>query len=381
MGPEAELLRQPGVGDGGTLQPAVEVVDAEPQRHLRHFDAGRDPERFHVRDVVEHQAADRDVLEVVEPRRGGAGASQRPAQFVGIRVVRERDVAQEPAGLVLQRAQCEQMIDAVLERLDVPVEHRAVRWDAELVGFAMDREPFVATELAVGDRRARGRREHLGAAAWQRVDAGFLHFLQNLDNLDTLDPRQMRHLNRRERLDHDAGMPLLESLKHVRVVRQLQLRVQSADDMEFAGRVLARRVRLGEHLLQAARVVAVFLGHPRERAEHAGVAQDADVGGIDVLVRGEVHAVAVAPGVGEVREVAEGEQIVRCEKREAILARQPFASLDFRRGRPKRHVTLRTASVTLWPPNPNEFDNATSSCRCTALFGAESRSQAGSGLN
>ena len=37
------------------LHGAVEIVDAEPQRRLRHLDAGRDPERLDVRDVVEHQ--------------------------------------------------------------------------------------------------------------------------------------------------------------------------------------------------------------------------------------------------------------------------------------------------------------------------------------
>src|SRR2546425_3792478 len=40
-----------------------------------------------------------------------------------------------------------------------------------------------------------------------------------------------------------------------------------------------------------------------------------------------------------------------------------------------RHATLRTASVTLCPPKPNELDSATSTCRLTAWFGAESRSQ------
>src|SRR3989442_7814510 len=48
---------------------------------------------------------------------------------------------------------------------------------------------------------------------------------------------------------------------------------------------------------------------------------------------------------------------------------------------PQFHAARRTASVTLWPPNPNEFDSASSTGRFTALLGAESRSQAGSGVN
>ena len=46
---------------------------------------------------------------------------------------RERDERLEAARLVLQRAQAEHVIDAVLERLDVPVEHRRVGAHAEAV--------------------------------------------------------------------------------------------------------------------------------------------------------------------------------------------------------------------------------------------------------
>src|SRR5207237_5176472 len=42
---------------------------------------------------------------------------------------------------------------------------------------------------------------------------------------------------------------------------------------------------------------------------------------------------------------------------------------------PQFHATLLTANVTLCPPNPNEFDKATSICRSTAWFGAECKSQ------
>src|SRR5690349_17486621 len=41
---------------------------------------------------------------------------------------------------------------------------------------------------------------------------------------------------------------------------------------------------------------------------------------------------------------------------------------------------LVTASVTLWPPKPNEFERATSTLRSTFLLGAQFRSQSGSGV-
>src|SRR2546428_13574773 len=67
--------------------------------------------------------------------------------------------------------------------------------------------------------------------------------------------------------------------------------------VELARWVVARRVRLGENLVESARVGPLLLGHPRERAEHARVAEDADVRGVDVLIRGEEDPVAVAPAV------------------------------------------------------------------------------------
>src|ERR1700752_845574 len=108
----------------------------------------------------------------------------------------------------------------------------------------------------------------------------------------------MGHLNGRERLYHDPGVTLLEAPKHLRVVRQLQLGMEPAHDVELARRILAGGVGLGKDFLEAARIRAVFLRHARERAEHARVAQDANVGRIDVLVRREVYAAAVPALVG-----------------------------------------------------------------------------------
>src|SRR5574341_200818 len=153
----------------------------------------------------------------------------------------------------------------------------------------------------------------------------------------------MRHFDRGERLDHHLRVPLLQPAKHVRVVRQLQLGMQAAHDVKLARGIFARRAGFGEDFLQAAGVGAVFLRHARERAEHAGIAQDADVGRIDVLVRRKVDTAAVTPLIGEVREPADGEEVGRSKKREAILAREPFAVFDLVRNRSQVHATLRTA--------------------------------------
>ena len=281
-----------------------------------------------MRDVVEQQAADGDVLEVVESGRGGSRAAECLAQFVVVRVVGERDVGQETAGFVLQRSQGEQVIDAVLERFDVPIEHRAVGRHAESMGFPVDREPLVAAQFAVGDGGARGGREDFRAAPRQRADSSILHGMQHLARRQAFDSGEMRDLDRGQGLDHDVGMPLLQAPEHVEVVRQLELGVQAADDVEFSRRVFARRVGLREDFLEAAGIRAVFLRHAGKRTKHAGVAQNADVGRIDVLVGGEVNALAVVPPIGEIGKTADREQVGRSKKRETILACQTLRSLD-----------------------------------------------------
>ena len=96
--------------------------------------------------VVQHQAADGDLLDV--EHAGGLG------QMLQRRVVgmeRQRDEGLEAAGLVLQRAQLEQVVDAVFVVLDVAVEHGGVGLQADLVGQC-------ARFPATGRRRSCGRR-------------------------------------------------------------------------------------------------------------------------------------------------------------------------------------------------------------------------------
>ena len=90
---------------------------------------------------------------------------------------------------------------------------------------------------------------------------------------------------------------------------------------------VARRLGLGQHLLQRVAIRALFLRQARVRAEHAGLPQDADVRRIDVLVGGEGDAVAVLRAVHRVGQCAEAEQVRRAEERDAVVVREPLAAL------------------------------------------------------
>ena len=110
----------------------------------------------------------------------------------------------EPAGLVLQRAQPQQVVDALLDGLDGAVEHRAVRAQAHAVRGAVHLQPLVAGALVVADLLAHARREDLGAAARQRVEPGLAQPAQHLGDRHAEVLVEEEDLDRREGLEVDA---------------------------------------------------------------------------------------------------------------------------------------------------------------------------------
>ena len=93
---------------------------------------------------------------------------------------RQRDKRLEAAGFILQGAQLEQMVDAVLVVLDVAVEHGRVRLQADLVRELRGFEPLIAINLVIADDVAHAVGENLRAAAGERIHAGGLQLFQRL---------------------------------------------------------------------------------------------------------------------------------------------------------------------------------------------------------
>ena len=81
------------------------------------------------------------------------------------RIERQRNKALETARLVLLLAQTNHVIDAILERLDVPIEHRRIRFQTSGVNFAGKIEPPLGIALVRANHRACRLAENLSAAA------------------------------------------------------------------------------------------------------------------------------------------------------------------------------------------------------------------------
>ena len=128
---------------------------------------------------------------------------------VVLRVVGQRDKADETVRLVLQGAQLAQVIHAVGERFDVAVEHGAGAAPAQPMPGAVHVEIFFGGFLAAGDGGADLRAKDLRAAAGERIQAGGFQLAQRFGDGFLRQPGQVE--------DFDGGEAF-----------QLQPRVQRA---------------------------------------------------------------------------------------------------------------------------------------------------------
>ena len=143
------------------------IVGPERQGDLGRLEPEHDPVGFDVREVVEHQPADGHDLQVHQARRLGDVGH---LGVIGVEC--QRDEGLEAAGFILQLAQADQVVDAVVRLVDMAVEHGGVGVQAKAVGSSMDVEPAFGRGLGPADLLADFGMEDLGAAAGQAAQAG-----------------------------------------------------------------------------------------------------------------------------------------------------------------------------------------------------------------
>jgi hypothetical protein len=120
----------------------VHVVRAEVEGGLG--DAGRhhDPVRLDVGEIVEHETSDRHLSQIL----GGRGLGKmRQTGVLGMEG--ERDEGHEAARLVLGFAQEQHVVDALLQRLHMSVEHGRVRPEPKTMCGLGDVDPGRVIDL------------------------------------------------------------------------------------------------------------------------------------------------------------------------------------------------------------------------------------------
>jgi hypothetical protein len=129
------------------------------------------------------------------------------------------------------------VVDALLGRLDVAVQHGAVRAQAGAVHRARDRQPLLARDLEVVALAMHALGEDLGAAARDRAQAGLDQLGQDLGQGPLGLLRDLVQLDHREGLDVDRGPRALHGAQDVEVVAVLELGMDAGHHVHLGDRL------------------------------------------------------------------------------------------------------------------------------------------------
>src|ERR1700733_5183779 len=144
---------------------AAIVVGTDAQRDLADVRSLRDPGSADVIDVVE-QDATQGLLTKVKVRSSVPRLDARPLLMLEVPAKERR----EPARLVLQLADLDEVVHAVSRRIDGAVHHGGARTQPHLMSRAHDSEPLFARTLRLCDTAAHAVDEDLGSPAGHRVE-------------------------------------------------------------------------------------------------------------------------------------------------------------------------------------------------------------------
>ena len=228
------------------------------------------------------------------------------------------------------------MIHAIFFGLDVAVQHGAVGFQPKLVRRSCHVQPLAAVDFVIADDAPHSLVEDFRAAARQRIHAGIDQLGKRLANRKLAALRQIGDLHHGERLQVNLGEALLQPAKHVAIPIQRQLRMQAADNMELGDRFAPTLARAMPHFVERPGVSLGILGALSEGAQLA--TRHADIGGIDVPVDVKPGDVAVFALAHQVGHIADGENIVALEKRDAVRGIQANIGLYLFQNRPQPPV-------------------------------------------
>ncbi len=215
--------------------------------------------------------------QVLDPGRLAA------AQLGVLRLVAPRDEGGEPAGLVLELAQPEHVLQALRQRLHRAVHHRRRRAQSRAVGMTHHVEPFVSGRLAVAVQQpAHAIDEDLGAAAGNAVEADRDQPVDHAGHRQPRQTRQVDHLGRRQGVQPKCRVARLHRSEQVLVPLDRQVGIVPALQQQLAAAERDGLVDLAEDFVEPEHVPFRRSDRTVERAEVA--ARDADVRVVDVAI-------------------------------------------------------------------------------------------------
>ena len=177
----------------------------------------------------------------------------------------------------------EQVLQALLERLDGAVHHRGGRAQTGVVGVAHHAEPFIGGGLAVAvEQLPDAIDEDLSAASGNAVEPGVDQAADHLGHRQAGQPGDVDHLGWRERVQAELGISSLDGAEQVLVPGEGNIGIVSALKQQLVAADGNRLVDLPEDLIEGEDVALAGADRTVERAEVAP--RDADVRVVDVAI-------------------------------------------------------------------------------------------------
>src|SRR5258708_6630431 len=112
-----------------------------------------------MREIIEHQASDGNLFQV---QHSGGHKQVRQWRVGGMKSQRNKRL--ESVSFILKSTQTDKMVGPVFFVLNVAVEHRGIRFEADFVRRACGIEPLVAVNLVVADNAAHALIEDFSSA-------------------------------------------------------------------------------------------------------------------------------------------------------------------------------------------------------------------------
>ncbi len=203
--------------------------------------------------------------------------------------------------------------------------------------MAHDVEPFVRSCFAIAVQQlSHAIDENLGAAPGDAVQAGRHEPRDDVRHAELRKPREMDDLGRRQRVQLERRIAILDRAKQILVPGERQVRIVPALQQQLHAADLDRLVDLAEQLVEPEDVAFGRSDRPVERAEVA--LRHAHVRVVDVAIDdvGD-DRLGMFADAGRLRQSPEQRRRRVPIELERLVAGHPAARSDLRRNRIDRH--------------------------------------------
>ena len=202
----------------------------------------------------------------------------------------QRNEGVETSRSILQITQTQQVVYAVVDALDMTIEHCGIGVETRLVSLLVHLQPLCRGALLGAYLAPYNLIENLGTTTRNRLHTRLFEQLQALLNGESRLANHIVEFHRSKCLDTYLGHNLLDASNHLGIVVDIALGVYTSHDMYLGGTTLLASLDLRQDLLH--RVVPRTLLALATTVGAEATLEDADIGRFEVEIFVVKHLVA-----------------------------------------------------------------------------------------